>query len=858
MGKEKQVYKFLNLRQRAQDLLQGHLIDLSELSTEDVENLIHELRVHQIELELQNEELHRTQQDLQASNAKLTSLYDFAPVGYLTLDEKGVIHKANLTIVTMLGIEKGDLINRPLSSFIVAEDQDTHYLHQRRIFKTHASQTYEIRLKKHDELHFYARLTGVIVQEDEDDVNRCRVAVSDINKLKEAERDRERLTAERERRLLAETLTEVTLALTSHTDPSTVLQEILRQAQRLVSFETGNIALLENDTLCMVHWHGYEKFGSQKFISHLLQPLSDHPLDAKVVRSRKAVVVPDVRREPGWVQFEDTAWIRSNLTVPILLQNKVLGLIRLDSDKVNRFSDKDVECLQPLMSVTAIALENARLHLENKKQAQQLQQVLDTVKEGILLLDPNHRIELANPAAQTFLSALSEATVGDVLSSLGERPLSELLKSPPKNAPRHELVITGPPEQIFELSAHPLRESKETTGWVLLLRDVSLERQHQQYIQKQDRLATVGQLAAGIAHDFNNIMVVITLYAQTLLKTAQLTGKGRQRLVTIHKQAQRAVNLIGQILDFSRSSIMERAPLNLLVFLKELEKLMRRTLPENIHLVLDYKNSDYTINADPTRLQQIFMNLAINARDAMPEGGTLHFELTRHRFKCSCPLPHMPLGEWIQIDVTDTGIGMSPEVQEHLFEPFFTTKPPGKGTGLGLAQVYGIVKQHEGYLDVVSQEGEGTKFTIYLPALTVADIVSPPVETAVSLKRKGETILLVEDDIGTQEALYDILEFLQYRVLVAADGQEAMTLYEQHHDEIALILSDMIMPNIGGMALYTALKEKYPKARMLIMTGYPLDENQKMMLKKGKIGWIQKPFSTEQLAHAFKNILGSR
>ncbi|MFN2271375.1 MAG: ATP-binding protein, partial [Anaerolineae bacterium] len=260
---------------------------------------------------------------------------------------------------------------------------------------------------------------------------------------------------------------------------------------------------------------------------------------------------------------------------------------------------------------------------------------------------------------------------------------------------------------------------------------------------------------------------------------------------------------------------------------------------------------EYTVNADPTRIQQAVMNLATNARDAMPEGGRLHFGLERIAFgeRDTPPLPEMEPGRWIRLTVADTGIGILPEVQSHIYDPFFTTKEPGKGTGLGLAQVYGIVKQHEGHIDFTTGPGQGTTFALYLPALaapqpSIADIESEPLPQGL-----GQTILVVEDETATRQALVESLKVLNYRVLEATNGQQALEVFEQHARAIDLVLSDVVMPEMGGKALLYALQERDPAVRVVLLTGHPLDERELEDLRAlGLRSWTLKPLSLEQLA----------
>ena len=290
---------------------------------------------------------------------------------------------------------------------------------------------------------------------------------------------------------------------------------------------------------------------------------------------------------------------------------------------------------------------------------------------------------------------------------------------------------------------------------MLVLNDVTREREIRTQLQQHERLAAVGQLAAGIAHDFNNIMATIILYAQMASRSPELGERNRERMSVINQQGWHATRLIEQILDFSRRSVSERQPLDLVPLLKEQVELLKRTLPEIIRIDTVYGAGAHTIDADPTRIQQMLTNLAVNARDAMLGGGTLRIELERAKVEAgrSPLLPEMEPGRWVCLTVSDTGTGISPDVLPHIFEPFFTTKGPGAGSGLGLAQVHGIVGSHGGRIGVDSQPGEATTFTIYLPALVAAPEQEPAPEVSGLPVGSGQTILVVEDDAALRAAL---------------------------------------------------------------------------------------------------------
>jgi len=572
--------------------------------------------------------------------------------------------------------------------------------------------------------------------------------------------------------------------------------------------------------------------------------------------------------------------------------------------------------------------ERDRLLVQIQEQAQQMQQIMDTVPEGVLLVDAGGpagwRIILANPAAERYLAALAGAHVraypeqgrgtrdkfpGQVLTHLGSRSLEELLP-PPTKGTWHEVAIDGPPPRCFEITARPVETSSKTLwaeptrlipsqardkagGWVLVIRDVTQEREMQRHAQQQERLAAVGQLAGGIAHDFNNLLTTIMLYAQISLGKNNLHPDLTLSFETILDESRRTAELVQQILDFSRHAMIEVQPLDLESFTGEVIDMLQRTIPENIRLLLETGPEEYVVAADPTRIQQVLMNLATNGRDAMPEGGELRFRLSRVKVKPGekPPVAEMPSlssppqaeepalpprvlvagvavslskgiegEEWVCLAVSDTGTGMTDEVRSHLFEPFFTTKEPGKGTGLGLAQVYGIVRQHDGYIGVETKVGKGTTFRVYLPAHRAGKE-----EVALAAPRgKGETILLVEDNEKIREVGRQILESFGYRVLTAANGREALEVYrvarsgDQPQQGVDLVITDIVMPEMGGKSLLQEMKKSNPDLKALAITGYIVDKDVHQWREEGFLDIVHKPFDAETLTKAVRRALDEK
>jgi signal transduction histidine kinase/CheY-like chemotaxis protein len=471
----------------------------------------------------------------------------------------------------------------------------------------------------------------------------------------------------------------------------------------------------------------------------------------------------------------------------------------------------------------------------------------------VILLDANGNIYLTNPIAEQFLVVLASERENGRLTHLGNRPLNELLTSPPKGL-WHEVTSK---DRVFEAIARPVENSSHNGGWVLVLRDVTQERDIQRQVQRQERLAAVGQLAAGIAHDFNNILAVINLYAQLISRTVEMPARAQEELHTIEQQVKRATDLIQQVLDFSRQSVLERRPFDLLPFMEKLVTLLKRTLPEHIQIELNHDVETYFIQADPSRMQQVMMNLAVNARDAMPEGGRLQIRLTRMQTEEAKPMPvqDLPHGKWIQIEVSDSGDGIPSEAFSHIFEPFFTTKAEGRGTGLGLAQVYGIVQQHGGYIDVATEIGQGTTFFLYFPVLNTGENTTDVSDKSALPLGQGQRVLVVEDDPTIRKALQSSLAVLNYEVMVAANGREALTFLATRADEVDLVLSDAVMPEMGGIALFHAMQEQYPTILVVLLTGHPLSKEMESLQTLGLAGWLPKPPDLTSLSYLLAKAL---
>ena len=380
-------------------------------------------------------------------------------------------------------------------------------------------------------------------------------------------------------------------------------------------------------------------------------------------------------------------------------------------------------------------------------------------------------------------------------------------------------------------------------------------RQSELQLRQAQKMEAVGRLAGGVAHDFNNLLTVIMGHSQVLLSEMGTEDPQRNKIEEMQKAGERATALIRQLLAFSRKQPSEPKVLDVNAVLTDIESMMRRLVGADIDLVLKLSPEPLRVTAEPSQLEQIVINLVINARDAMPSGGQLLIE-THASQLVGTPAYHLrPLtpGSYVRLSVSDAGCGMAPEVQAHIFEPFFTTKEEGKGTGLGLSTVFGIVTQSGGGLDVTSVIGRGTRFDVYLPSATVEPHNGPHHNLGRPSLGGQETILLVEDDAGVRELLRDELRKMGYRVFEAKDGLEACLVGTQQMRELQLLLTDVVMPGMSGTELAKHLRVIKPGLKLLFISGYSDDVN----IRAGdpSSAYLQKPFTLDTLARTIRELL---
>jgi PAS domain S-box-containing protein len=648
---------------------------------------------------MQNEELRTSQVELEAARMRYFDLYEMAPVGYCTISEKGLILEANLTAATLFGEARSLLVKRPLSQFILYEDQGIYHLNRDRLFETREPQSFELRMLKKAGTAFWANLAATVAEPDAG-IPVCRIVIIDITGRKKFE-------------------------------------EALIHSRNLMSYIIGHsrsaIAVHDRDLKYL--------YVSKRYIDDYNVKEDD------VIGKHHYDVFPDLPQK--WRDVHQMA---------------LAG--EISSAKYDPYVRKD------------------------------------------------GTVDWTNWECRPWYDV--DGSIGGIIIYME--------------------VVT---------------ESKKAEE-----EKAKLESQ----LRQSQKMEAVGQLAGGISHDFNNLLSVISGYSQILLMNSDLSDNIHLPLEEINRAAELAANLTRQLLLFSRREPLESKIIDLDTVISGVEKMLRRLIKADIIVTRNINPDLWRIKADPGSIEQVIMNLVINASDAMPDGGILTVETENVKIDETNRLGNhsdIDSGAYVMLSVSDTGCGMDEKIKEHIFEPFFTTKEVGKGTGLGLATVYGIVKQSNAHIDVQSELGKGTRFRIYFPQVVNEEVADGEQQGMASVPRGNETILLTEDEESMRMMLQNFLQSIGYAVLPACNGKEALELVEKHKEQIRLLLTDITMPGMNGFELEKQIRDSAPEIKLLFMSGY---DNPTITDKMMKISdnLIQKPINLPALAVKLRKILDGK
>jgi len=586
---------------------------------------------------------------------------------------------------------------------------------------------------------------------------------------------------------------------------------------------------------------------------HAKIPGNDRSQIAFTLNSGEPVIVPVAEDGEKFSAspFLDEHNAVSGVTIAIPTREKPFGVLGVHTAAHRKFTSDEVQFLLAAATAIGMAVERKRADAEVQKLA------------AFAQLNPNPALEFAddgsiiyfNAAAQKLAHSVRKNNPRDVLPPDIEGIVRDCLATR-QDKLRLETKIEG---RTFSWSFHPVTPSNVVHCYVEDTTErLSLEAQ----LRQSQKMESVGQLAAGVAHDFNNMLTIIQGHSSSLLARPSLPEEIGGPVQSVYFAAERAAGLTRQLLMFSRKNIMQPRPLDLREIISNLGKMLQRLIGENITLEFHSPAALPLVLGDSGMMEQVVMNLSVNARDAMPRGGTLAISIETVRMDEDClgMHPEAHVGNFVRLRVTDTGCGMDITTLAHIFEPFFTTKEIGKGTGLGLATVYGIVKQHDGWLEVNSEPGKGTTFDIFFPAESeMAVAPKPEIILPAPVTGGTETILIVEDEPVLREMARDILASCGYQILEASSGRDALDVWNRNPGKIDLLLTDMVMPEgVSGVELAEKLLHENPQIRIIFTSGYTANDLNSKMLERNHAYFLQKPYSHNDLAKAVRDCLDNK
>jgi two-component system cell cycle sensor histidine kinase/response regulator CckA len=556
----------------------------------------------------------------------------------------------------------------------------------------------------------------------------------------------------------------------------------------------------------------------------------------------------------------------SGYNVPVIL---VTGLSDLGTATralragVRDFVSKTPDYLDYIPDAVARVLGQVRIEQQLAESEARLAAIISSAKDAIIVAEQDFTITLFNRAAEGMFRCSAEQALGEPLTrflpdlqQLASQRASSDVEDPHRDGgSMHGCRYDGetfPVEASFSQG-----QGVEQTFHTVIVRDVTERRRLESQLRHAQRMEAVGRLAGGVAHDFNNLLTVIGGYTEMLLADMDETHPMREPVAVMRQAGEQAAALTQQLLVFSRRQVVQPQVLDVNSVVSDLGRMLRRLIGEDIDLTLLLAPGVAPVRADPRQIEQVLMNLVVNARDAMPDGGQLTVETADIVFDehDSHVRTDVKPGRYVRIAVTDSGTGMDDATRARIFEPFFTTKDPGKGTGLGLATVYGIVTQHEGVIEVYSEPQHGTVFKVYLPAAFTAEPVGASIEPAIVPMGLGETVLLVEDSDAVRELLAETLERQNYRVLIANDGAEGVALSDSFDGTIDLLVTDMVMPHLGGREVADHVRAARPGTKVLFLSGYTDDTIVRHGVLEPGAAFMQKPVGPRKLLIRVRELL---
>ena len=689
--------------------------------------------------------------------------------------------------------------------------------------------------------------------------------------MKEEEKSRDHLLGE-VGRLAHENaiLMEISRIISSTLEIEEVYERFAQEARKLIPFDRISINIFNPDRATFTHTYvsGTDVPGRGR---RDLIPLPGSAAE-EIRRSRSSLWFHEdnlgeaQRRFPALKAMIEVGF-RSYILAPLVSKEEVIGVLNFGLRQPNAYDSLHVKLAEAIGNQIAGTIANAQLFARVRRAEEALRSseekyrtLVENATEGILIIQ-DERIKFANPQGI--------AQSGYAPEELFKIPIAEILHPDDREAvlERYRERIRG--KKIPGIQTYRILNRSGDVLWVQVssvpitwadrpatlnfLRDITQEKKLEAQFQTAQKMEAIGTLAGGIAHDFNNLLMGIKGHVSLLLFSIHPDHPHYESLKKVEEQVKSGANLASQLLAFARRGKYEVKPSDLNLILQRTSAMFERTRKE-IQIFRQYQEKIWPVEMDRNQMEQVILNLFVNASQAMPEGGSLYLETQNQIIGPDHPQPFaVQPGRYVRMTVRDTGVGMDRQTVERVFEPFFSTKEMGRGTGLGLAAVYGIVKNHGGFITVYSEVSHGTAFHVYLPASEKE--VEAERKPAGGILQGRETVLLVDDEQTIVEVMEKALSLTGYRVLVARGGEQAIEVFKKNQDRIDVVILDMIMPGMGGGKVFDALRAIHPGVKVILSSGYSIDREASQILTRGCEGFIQKPFGIKELSQKIREIM---
>jgi len=947
--------KSSTLQDRAEAFINKTSSAVKKVPPQDIKNIVEELQIHQVELEMQNEELRRAQRELQESSDRVSDLYDFAPVGYFTVSYKGLIQEANLTGAAMLGVERRNLINQPFSRFITTDTRDIFCLHRQKIIETRTRQGCELKLRKKDGTEFHAQLECVVVEDGEGNIVKSfRVAVSDIQERKRANEVLKQRTHDLDERVKELNCLYGISSLIEKPDIS--LYEIIQGAVDLIpsswqypEITSARILLEDNEyktenfeetnwkqsndivvygkragvlEICYLEERPEidegpfvkEERSLIKVITERLGHIIERKQAEEALRESEAnfrrisenvpAVVYQLKMTPDGMftlpYVNDTVESIMGVTVEDAMRDSsaIMNMIHPEDEKMFRegimksaetlgkyheifriLKDGEVlwlECraMPNLMTNGNILWDGFFIDITDRKQAQEeLRKSEHRFRQTAELL-PNIVCEMELNLRLTYVNNLGLETFGYTRDEFDAGINATEIICPEdreKAATYTEQLVNGAEAGIIEYrmikkdgseffaltNASLIHEDGQILGIRASLTDITEQKKIQEELLKAQKMEAISTLAGGIAHEFNNALMGIMGNIE-LLKIDLPEDERRDRFFeAMTGSGHRMSRLTDQLLAYAKGGKYQPKDLKLDDFVIETLPIMQHELSPEVRVETHFPKDLSFVNADSAQMQMVLSAILANSNEAIEDEGIIRISAENKDVDddLAKQLPGLKPGPYVCLTVEDDGKGMDEQTRSGIFEPFFTTKFQGRG--MGMAAVYGIVKNHDGQIYVDSELGKGTTVRIYLPAISAESREQGAVKKPETELGTGKgTILMIEDEDMVIDVTRTMLEMLGYRVMVAKTGKDAIHIAETFDGQIDLALLDIKLPDISGINLYPLIMKARSNLKVIVWSGYSIDGPAREILDAGAQDFIHKPFTLATLSEKLKEVLG--